>query len=236
MRLAPGSGMARLASSLTLLLASCAVGVDAPTDGVALTAASAAGAPAVPLGTFLLAERADPRELKSLELRADGRFLRVRCVAGRCLPEDGHYRSLRGADGGPLLRFYATDGEWPGPVPLPAAALLDTYAWRASADALLVRKVGGGALSSRLAQTADPTLCPLTGGSWLEGQCACGPARLYLAGEGGCQPAPTPSESLCDDTRGQWTDDDVNLLGTYCECGKDRLWNDGVGCVDFWSG
>ncbi len=40
------------------------------------------------------------------------------------------------------------------------------------------------------------------------------------------------SESLCDSTRGSWTDDDAAPDGTFCVCGSGRVYTAEDGCTD----
>jgi hypothetical protein len=54
---------------------------------------------------------------------------------------------------------------------------------------------------------------------------------FFQPGLGGCALEST-TESQCDDTNGAYTDDDINLTGTYCECGAGRYFADGYGCTD----
>jgi hypothetical protein len=37
---------------------------------------------------------------------------------------------------------------------------------------------------------------------------------------------------MCDSTNGSYTDDDNNLVGSYCDCGVGRYFADSVGCTD----
>jgi hypothetical protein len=86
-----------------------------------------------------------------------------------------------------------------------------------------------------LAATAEPDLCGASGGSWSAANrtCDCGSEwpTAYAPGAGGCWRSPSAGETQCDDTQGDWTDDDPDLVGTYCRCGIGRHLAD-AGCVD----
>ena len=72
-----------------------------------------------------------------------------------------------------------------------------------------------------LEPVAESTLCDASGGRWSGGGCDCGAGwpTAYSPGAGGCWVAPAVGESLCDDTKGNWSDDETNAAGTFCDCG-----------------
>lgn len=164
-------------------------------------------------------------DLASLELDADSRFARVRCLDDGCftaVSEDGHWQLT-----GSTVSFYLEGGSVRGPMTLHADKLLDRFSYVLDGTALTLARADGSSFA--LGAIADAELCRASGGS-AGASCDCGRGWFFSPGQGGCVPAPTPSETLCDGSSGSWTDDESNLLGTFCECPRDQQWLDGVGC------
>jgi hypothetical protein len=165
-------------------------------------------------------------DIVSLQLAADTRFARVRCLTDPCdaaVAEDGHW-DLRGH----TVRFYLEGGSVPGPIALHGSKLLDRFTATLDGSVLTLARRDGSSFA--LGAVADAELCRMSGGRFAD-SCDCGRGWFFSPGQGGCVVAPTPSEALCDSSGGSWTDDDINLLGTYCECPRDQIWRlDGTGC------
>lgn len=165
-------------------------------------------------------------DLVSVQIAADQRFLRVRCLddgCARAVAEDGHWTLSRRT-----LKFYLEGANRAGTIDLHEDKLLDRWTVTVKRGVMTLARRDGSSVA--LGAVADADLCAASGGRW-DGACVCGAGALYLAGEGGCMAAPVPSETLCDATDGSWTDDDINLLATYCECPRDSAWVDGTGCL-----
>jgi hypothetical protein len=165
-------------------------------------------------------------DLLWLTLLSDGRFSCTRCLdddCGRAVAEDGRYVVER-----EQIAFFLGGGSAAGPTtPRPQDFLDRAYYFLGGGVLTLAREDGA---SFSLGGVSDERLCLDSGGTYSPG-CDCGVARIFSPGQGGCVVAPRPSEALCDASGGGWTDDDVNLLGTYCECPRDLQWLDGVGCA-----
>ena len=204
---------------------------------LALSACSAAPAPSAtelatesttsPVGDWLdHAAWNGAGDIVSLQILGDGRFARVRCLDDGCsrsVPEDGHFSVQK-----KTLRFYLGAGNVGGSFTPDPKSLLDSWTFSVSRTRLSLSRRG---VSLALSATSDAKLCALSGGAWSAASCDCGAGAIFVAGEAGCVPAPTPSESLCDASGGAWSDDDNILSGTYCECPRDQAWVDGTGCA-----
>lgn len=169
-------------------------------------------------------------DLPYLQLGAAGRFAWTRCSDAACadpLREDGSWQVARG--GHRSLRFFLR-----GRAGDPGLHFHSAYAFTLSRDGgrLWLRPETGGR-AFLLEKVAERELCAASGGAWSGAACDCGKAwpTAYSPGAGGCWLSPAVSEQACDATQGSWTDDDPDLIGTYCECGIDRRLT-AAGCVD----
>ena len=196
-----------------------------PATPVALTVESAAS----PVGDWLDgASWNGAGDIVSAQLLGDGRFARVRCLDDGCsrsVPEDGHWIAHK-----KTISFYLGAGNANASFTPDPTKLLDSWTFSVTRARLTLTSNG---VRHSLAASSDGRLCALSGGTFsaATGSCDCGSGFSFVAGEAGCVPSVTPSESLCDATGGSWTDDDNNLLGTYCECPRDQAWSDGTGCA-----
>jgi hypothetical protein len=203
-----------------LALVGCGAPATSPTQLETETTAS-------PVGDWIDdAARLASADLVTLQILADGRFARIRCLDDGCdrwVPEDGHWLVSRRT-----IRFYLGGGNFTGTYTPDPKALLDTWTFSVSRGRLTLTRYGR---KLTLDGTTDAALCGDSGGTFAAGACDCGAGYIFVAGEGGCVTAPTPSEALCDASGGSWTDDDNILLGTFCECPLDQSWVDGTGCA-----
>lgn len=175
----------------------------------------------------------DAGDLIYLQLVADGRFAWTRCYDAGCanpIAEDGTFTQTRTRAGKKYLRFWQAGAAGDSVTHLNAI-----YAYGLSGDhsTLRLRKIYGSR-TFRMDAVAEPDLCASSGGHWNDASraCSCGSGwpTAYGPGAGGCWVAPSANESQCDATGGRWTDDDADLIGTFCECGIGRHLTD-EGCT-----
>lgn len=163
-------------------------------------------------------------ELLYLQLGTAGRFAWTRSSGASCtdpVREAGTWQTAHRS-----IRFYQ-----PGRKGDPAPHLRSTYAYEMKGGKLWLRPDGAAAFA--MEKVAEADLCAASGGAWSGTACDCGKGwpTAYSPGAGGCWQSPAVSEAGCDATQGSWTDDDANLVGTYCECGIGRRLT-AEGCVD----
>jgi hypothetical protein len=185
-----------------------------------------------------------------------------RCYDTPCsqlIAQDGDYAFYKGSAGRKYIAFYTTHIDPPAPPspktapPVPATKnpmptyspgdLIDLYAYTKSGKTLKLRRAGTSRWFTTTA-LSDHAACDESGGAWSSspapGACDCsalgtgafGTAAQFQPGLGGCFLLPNSSETECDDSNGAYTDDDNNLVGTYCECGVGRYYAEGSGCTD----
>jgi hypothetical protein len=156
-----------------------------------------------------------------LWLLGDGRFAWTRCYDADCatpIVEDGTYK-LTTSSGKKYVTFYQ-----PGALGDTKRHFNSMYAYSTSKKTLKLRPTRTSRWMT-LAAASESALCSASGGSWSSGggcDCGAGWPTAYSPGAGGCWVAPATGESQCDDTNGSWTDDDADLVGTFCECGYSR--------------
>ena len=158
-------------------------------------------------------------------------YVRERCYHASCalpLPETDRYDSYTSSSGKTYLRFYSftvtvkSDGLHTTPV------VADVYEVLTTSYGIKLRK----SYTSRwlaLYRTTPASRCTATGGTWASIDCTC-PGNVvgeyaktvFVPGAGGCVANPGASETNCDDSNGQWTDDDATLIDSFCECGLGR--------------
>ena len=169
-------------------------------------------------------------DLLYLQLGAAGRFAWTRCSAAPCddpVREDGTWQVARG--GHRSIRFFQR-----GRAGDPSLHFHSAYAFTVSRDgARLWLHAEAGGRPFAMEKVAEADLCAASGGSWTGAACDCGKGwpTAYSPGAGGCWLSPAVPEAACDATQGSWTDDDADLIGTYCECGIGRRLT-AAGCLE----
>ena len=170
-------------------------------------------------------------DVPSLELRADGRYVRARCYHTRCsaqIAETDRF-DIAKSNGHKYLRFWSftitTDANGDR---TPTPVIADVYEVKRAGKTIQLRKT----YSSRwltLDATKAADLCDATGGTWSSNDCACPGAGSaadthggFVAGAGGCIDVPGGGEDACDGSGGLYADDDATPIGTYCLCGLGR--------------
>jgi hypothetical protein len=198
--------------------AGCAGQVD--DDGAADEAALAGKADAVAdattsvVGTYQLGGDGN---ILYLWLRSDGEFAWTRCYDAGCatpVVEDGTYK-LTTSSGKKYVTFYQI-----GPSGDLRTHFNSMYQYTRTSKTMKLRLTRTSTWQT-LEPVAESVLCDASGGRWSGGGCDCGAGwpTAYSPGAGGCWVAPAVGESLCDDTKGNWSDDETNAAGTFCDCG-----------------
>jgi hypothetical protein len=155
-------------------------------------------------------------------------FVRGRCADSGCsewAPETGGYQQLRNASGTKYIRFTIGQGG-------------DLYAYSLSRGRLLLRKANTTRWVA-LGPITDQQMCNQSGGTWTT-YCDCSAINdggnlhfpAFVRGLGGCVIPPGIGESQCDDTGGNWSDDDAAPDGSFCTCPYGQWLVDQVGCQD----
>jgi hypothetical protein len=184
-----------------------------------------------------------------------------RCYDTPCsllVPQDGNYEFYKSAKTGKkYIEFYTVHIDPPStgtgsgspktmpPVKNPNPTydpgdLIDLYEYKLSAKTLKLRRANTSRWFT-LAAFSDQAACSESGGTFgSNGNCDCtalgtgafNQPAYFQPGMGGCFLIPNSSEDACDSTNGAYTDDDNNLVGSYCDCGVGRYFADSVGCTD----
>jgi hypothetical protein len=181
------------------------------------------------VGTYQLAGDASRAgDVVYLWLRSDGEFAWTRCYDAGCATpviEDGTYK-LTTSSGKKYVTFYQI-----GPSGDLKTHFNAMYQYTRSAKTLKLRLTRTSTWQT-LEPVAESVLCDASGGRWSGGGCGCGAGwpTAYSPGAGGCWVAPAVGESQCDDTSGNWSDDETNAAGTFCDCGYAHRLSD-AGCV-----
>jgi hypothetical protein len=163
-----------------------------------------------------------------LLLRSDGEFAWTRCYDAGCVTsvvEDGSYK-LTTSSGKKYVTFSQI-----GPAGDLKTHFNSMYEYKRASKALSLRLTRTSRWQT-LASVTDAALCKASGGLFASGNCDCGGGWpiAWSPGAGGCWTAPAVGESLCDDTAGNWSDDETNAAGTFCDCGYAHQLTD-AGCV-----
>jgi hypothetical protein len=204
--------------ALSILAAGCGgqLGTDNSDDEAALADKrdAVADATTTVVGTYQLATDGD---IPYLWLRADGEFAWTRCYDAGCATpviEDGTYK-LTTSSGKKYVTFYQI-----GPSGDLKTHFNSMYQYTRTAKTLKLRLTRTSTWET-LEPVAEDVLCDASGGRWSGGSCDCGAGwpTAYSPGAGGCWVAPAVGESQCDDSAGNWSDDETNAAGTFCDCG-----------------
>jgi hypothetical protein len=228
--------------SVVFLVGACA---DATTEDASDGEAEAADAQPVgkaDAASFVGLYRAHATALRSgdvpsVELLADGRYVRSRCYHASCslrVPETDKFDVYTSSAGKTYVRFWTvaitTDPDT-GIDSHPVVA--DVYEVKSTSYGVKLRKSYTTRWLS-LYSTSPSLMCSATGGSWAADACTCPgntpnmwPATIFISGSG-CIATPGASEDHCDSSGGMWTDDDATAIGSYCVCGTGRFL-DGTG-------
>jgi len=220
--------MQRFPSLVVFLALAC----GAPPAETSLEADVAAESALTAGSVFRLSGASAAGDLLYLQLGTAGRAAWTRCFAAPCddpLREDGTWQVVRGGSGHRSLRFFQR-----GRAGDPSLHFHSAYGFTLSRDGTkLWLRPETGARPFAMGKAAEAALCRASGGAWSGSACDCGKGwpTAYSPGAGGCWQSPAVPEAACDSTQGSWTDDDADLVGTYCECGIGRRLTVG-GCVD----
>ncbi len=150
-------------------------------------------------------------------------YVRGRCYHAGCstwATETNHYDWVK-SSGHNYVRFWSFTKDASGNE---TAKVADTYEVKKTSTGIKLRKTYTSRWISLDART-DQQLCGESGGTWTT-SCDCGPQytpdgkdyNMMISGLGGCVATPIGSEDSCDSTGGDYTDDDVSAIGTYCIC------------------
>jgi hypothetical protein len=220
--------------SLFACAAGCAGELGSDDDGAADEAALAGKTDAVADATTsvvgiyqLTGDASSAGDVVYLWLRSDGEFAWTRCYDAGCAApviENGTYK-LTTSSGKKYVTFYQV-----GPSGDLRTHFNSMYQYTRTTKKLTLR-LTRTSRTQTLSSPAESTMCRASGGKW-NGGCDCGAGwpMSYSPGAGGCWIAPAVGESACDDTSGNWSDDETNAAGTFCDCGYAHVLADN-GCV-----
>lgn len=214
---------------------------------------------AMPAGAYQLAanrQRAD--DLVTVNLLPATKTGELRWVWQRCydtpcsqpIAQDGTYALYKSRSGTRYIKFFTThvdstpaappspkspkSGPPPGATPPSPPDFVDVYAYTRRGHTLRLRRANTSRVFTMTA-LSDADACDQSGGTMGPSACDCNAVAsnaMFEPGLGGCFTPPVASEAMCDATAGAYTDDDNNLVGSYCECGAGRYFADGAGCAD----
>lgn len=177
-------------------------------------------------------------DVPAVQLDATGVYVRARCYRASCalqVSETDHFDTYTSSSGKTYVRFWSWNPDGNGGQD---PTIADVYEIRTFSKGIQLRK----AYSTRWQSlyTSSPSLaCLASGGAWNQTDCSCPgntpgawPATIFVVGAGGCVHNPGSNETNCDDSQGEWTDDDAAKNGTFCLCGAGRYLDDAGSCQD----
>jgi hypothetical protein len=218
---------------LVLLVAGCAGAGDVdPDDLDAETGSASADASVAFTGVYVThASHHYNGDITSLQLlpaaTAGTLYVRERCYHASCsLPvaETDHYDTYTSSSGKTYVRFYSVEiGHDTSGNLTSTPVIADVYEIQTTSYGVRLRK----SYTTRwfaLYRTTSAATCRGSGGAATGDVCACSVStQVFAPGAGGCIAPAAANESNCDDSTGQWTDDDATLVGAYCVCGEGRF-------------
>ena len=181
-------------------------------------------------------------DITAVKLDGSGTYVRGRCYHANCsllADETDHYDSYTSSSGKSYLRFWSWTPVRDADGNLTRNTLIsDVWEVRKTSYGIQLRKAYTTKWLS-LYKTSDTSACTATGGTYSAGSCTCPgntpnmwASTIFVGGAGGCIANPGSNETNCDDSDGEWTDDDAAPNGAFCLCGYGRYLAADGSCTD----